>query len=214
MLLKYKQTNLWMCTFEIFQEESLSPPVHLCANRSPEGLSDRGQVTAGRSHVRQKVRLDGPLFFIQLFLYLQLFPLTSPFHLLLCVPIPGFCWLPLSVPKYFLPVFKTWMIVLTSGQRTSICDANQERNWYLKKKKLIKPSKVKWNLDVHRTGSWLNFPSPLVASPVSCILCPSEFSVSSWTAEIGWLGPAPRRSRCAASHISKHQPHHLTSGAI
>lgn len=59
-----------------------------------------------------------------------------------------------------------------------------------------------------------SFPSPLVASPVSCILCPSGLSVSSWTAENGWQGPAPRRSRRAARHISKHQPHHLTSGGI
>lgn len=57
-----------------------------------------------------------------------------------------------------------------------------------------------------------SFSSPLVALPVSCFLCPSEFWASSWTAENGWQGPAPRRSRCAASHISKHQPQRLTSG--
>lgn len=59
-----------------------------------------------------------------------------------------------------------------------------------------------------------SFPSPLVALPVGCILCPSDLSASSWTAETGWRGPAPCRSRCAVSHISKHQPHHLASGGI
>lgn len=139
--------TLRMCSFKTFQKESLGPPIHLCATGGCSlQLEPRRPFWAGSGDCWEMTCDAATLFH------------PSPFELAVVpphIPLPGFCWLLWSVPK-----LKTWMTLLTSGQRTSICDPNQEQNWHFKKKKkgggwLMKLLKGKLNLDVQRTRSWL-----------------------------------------------------------
>lgn len=70
---------------------------------------------------------------------MQLFPLAFPFPSASVCSASRIVLVVLVCAKVLL-VLKTWMIVLTSGQWTSIWDVNQEQNWYffLKKKKTDK----------------------------------------------------------------------------
>lgn len=72
------------------------------------------------------------------------------------------------------------------------------------KQRAMKLPIPKWTVPV----PGFSFSSALVAPPASC---PSAPPASDWTAEGGRWGPAPDRSRCAAS---EDQPRHLTFGEI
>lgn len=136
--------NLWVCSFIKKISEGKSEPAHpsLCYSMS--------FLTIGA----QKAFLSGVRWLLGDHMLCSHYVSSISFCACSCSlshsPFPSASVCPASrillvtlVCAKVLPVLKTWMIVLTSGQRTSICDADQEQNWYLKKKKTDKAVGIK-----------------------------------------------------------------------